>query len=65
MPWRPHPDAAVIAVSHADVIKAALCHALGLSLDHHHRLEVSPGSISTIVGGPWGMKVHGVNELPA
>ena len=60
-----HPDVAVIAVSHADVIKAALCHALGLSLDHHHRLEVSPGSISTVVGGPWGMKVHGVNELPA
>ena len=58
------PDgAAVAAVSHADVIKAALCHALGLSLDHHGRFEVSPGSVSTIVGGAWGMKVHSLNEV--
>ena len=60
-----HAEAAIAAVSHADVIKAALCHALGLSLDHHHRFEVSPGSISTIVGGAWGMKVHSLNEVPA
>ena len=60
------PSATIIAaVSHADIIKAALCHALGLSLDHHHRFEVSPGSISTIVGGQWGMKVHSLNECPA
>ena len=58
-------DTAIAAVSHADVIKAALCHALGLPLDHHHRFEVSPGSISCIVGGRWGLKVHGVNECPA
>ncbi len=59
-----HPDAAVAAVCHSDVIKAALCHALGLSLDHHHRLEISPGSISVIVGGAWGLKVNSINEVP-
>ena len=60
-----HPEAAIVAVSHSDVIKALLCHALGLSIDHHHRFEVSPGSISTIVAGTWGMTVHGMNERPA
>jgi broad specificity phosphatase PhoE len=61
---RRHADQAVVAVSHGDVIKAALCHALGLCLDHHGRIEVGPGSISTIVVAPWGLKVHSINEAP-
>ncbi len=61
--WRSRGDGAVAAVSHADVIKAALAHALGLCLDHHARLEVSPASISTIVIGSWGLKVERVNEV--
>lgn len=61
---RRHADQAIVAVSHADVIKAALCHALGLCLDHHGRIEVGPGSISTVVAAPWGLKVHGINEAP-
>ncbi|RAK52810.1 histidine phosphatase family protein [Phenylobacterium deserti] len=59
-----HPDQKIAAVSHADAIKAALAHALGLSLDQHHRLEVSPGSISVLVTGDWGMKVQSINEVP-
>lgn len=61
--WRSRGSGAVAAVSHADVIKAALAHALGLCLDHHARLEVSPASISTIVIGSWGLKVERVNEV--
>jgi broad specificity phosphatase PhoE len=61
---RRHADQAIVAVSHADVIKAALCHALGLCLDHHGRIEVGPGSISTVVVAPWGLKVHSINEAP-
>jgi probable phosphoglycerate mutase len=61
---RRHADQAIVAVSHGDVIKAALCHALGLCLDHHGRIEVEPGSISTIVVAPWGLKVHSINEAP-
>jgi broad specificity phosphatase PhoE len=61
---RRHADQAIVAVSHGDVIKAALCHALGLCLDHHGRIEVDPGSISTIVVAPWGLKVHSINEAP-
>jgi broad specificity phosphatase PhoE len=61
--WRSRGDGAVAAISHADVIKAALAHALGLCLDHHARLEVSPASISTVVIGSWGLKVERVNEV--
>lgn len=53
----------IAAVSHADVIKAALAHALGLCLDHHARLEVSPASISTVVVGVWGLNVQRMNEV--
>jgi broad specificity phosphatase PhoE len=58
------PQGAVIAVSHGDVIKAALAFVLGLSLDHHDRLEIDPGSISMIQTGEWGLKVLRVNEVP-
>jgi len=61
--WRSRGGGAIAAVSHADVIKAALAHALGLCLDHHARLEVSPASISTVVIGSWGLKVERVNEV--
>lgn len=62
---RLHPDQRVVAVSHGDVIKAALIAGLGLSLDEHHRIEVSPGSLSVIAAGDWGLKVHSMNEVPA
>jgi len=61
---RRHPDHKVAAVSHSDAIKAVLAHALGLSLDQHHRLEVSPGSVSVLVVGDWGVKVQSINEVP-
>lgn len=60
---RRKPGARVAVVSHADVIKAALLHYLGTSLDHHDRIEIAPASISTLVVGPWGAKLIGINEL--
>jgi probable phosphoglycerate mutase len=54
-----------VAVSHSDVIKAALAFVLGLSIDHHDRLEIDPGSISIIQTGDWGLKVLRINEVPA
>lgn len=59
---RRHAGETVVAVTHGDVIKAALAEALGLSLDHHDRFEVSPASISVLVAGDWGKKVWSVNE---
>jgi probable phosphomutase (TIGR03848 family) len=44
-----HPGQALLAVvSHGDVIRAVLAAALGMSLDHLHRLEVSPASVSVL-----------------
>lgn len=44
-----HQHGIVAAVSHADVIRGILLEALGLPLDHIHRLEVvAPASVSAI-----------------
>ena len=58
-----HPGQTVAAVSHGDIIKALIAHALNLSLDDLQRFEVSPASVSIIAAGAWGMKVHAVNEV--
>jgi len=54
----------VAAVSHADVIKCAALLALGLSASAHDRFEIGPGSITTLVAGTWGLKLHSLNETP-
>ena len=58
-----HRGGVVVAVSHADPIKAALAHALGMHLDLFQRLAIAPGSITTIVYGAGGPTVLGVNAL--
>ena len=55
---------AVIAVTHADVIKAVLAHALGMPLDLMHRLEISPASRSILVLGAGFARVEAVNLPP-
>jgi probable phosphoglycerate mutase len=50
-----HPGETVVAVSHADPIKAAVADALGTHLDLFQRIVVSPCSITAILysaGGP-------------
>jgi broad specificity phosphatase PhoE len=56
-----HRGGVVVAVSHADPIKAALAHALGMHLDLFQRLAVGPASISTIAYRASGPTVLGVN----
>lgn len=47
---RDHDDGdLVVAVSHADPIKAAVAHFLGMSLDAFQRIVISPASISVIM----------------
>ena len=58
-----HRGSVVVAVSHADPIKAALAQALGMHLDLFQRLAVAPGSITTIAYGAVGPTVLGVNSL--
>lgn len=56
---------AVVLVSHADVIKAAVCDVLGLPIDRIDRFDIAPASITTLVAGPWGAKLIGLNEVVA
>jgi len=53
---------AVVLVSHADVIKAAVCHFLGVPLANLDRFEISPASVTTLVIGGWGSKLLALNE---
>jgi len=52
----------VALVSHADVIKAAVMHHLGLPVDHWSRFDIAPASISRLVVGDWGARLLGLNE---
>ena len=45
---RRHPGEAVVAVSHADPIKAVVSDALGTHLDLFQRIVVSPCSVTAI-----------------
>lgn len=53
----------IALVSHADVIKAAVSHFLGLPIDAWPRFDIAPASITTSVAGDWGVKVVTVNEI--
>ncbi len=52
----------VALVSHADVLKAAVCKVLGLSLGDCFRFDIDPASITTVVSGDWGSKLLRLNE---
>jgi broad specificity phosphatase PhoE len=56
------PDARVVVVSHAEVIRAALLHVLKLPLDEFWRIEVAPASVSTLVIDGDHSEVERVNE---
>jgi probable phosphomutase (TIGR03848 family) len=61
-----HRNGAVAVVSHADVIRAVIAHALGTPLDHLLRMEVSPASVSALRIWEDTVQVLGVNaEGPA
>ena len=51
----------VAAVSHGDVIRAALLFFLGMPIDFVHRLEVSPGRVSVVDLGDGEPAVRQVN----
>ena len=57
-----HPGETVVAVSHADPIKAAVAHAMGTHLDLFQRIVVSPCSVSAVLYGVDGPIVLGVNS---
>jgi probable phosphoglycerate mutase len=58
-----HPGRTVVAVSHADPIKAVVAHALGTPLDLFQRIMIAPASISAIAYRRHGPAVLTVNSL--
>jgi probable phosphoglycerate mutase len=57
-----HPGATVVAVSHADPIKAAVAQALGTHLDLFQRIVISPCSITAVLYSTTGPVVLAVNS---
>jgi probable phosphomutase (TIGR03848 family) len=56
-----HPGETIVAVSHADPIRAAVAHAMGTHLDLFQRVVISPCSLTAIaygVGGPMVLTVN-------
>jgi broad specificity phosphatase PhoE len=60
-----HAGACVAIVSHADVIKLALAHALGSPIELMRRIEVSPASVSTLALELCDVRVLGMNDVAA
>lgn len=58
-----HRGGVVVAVSHADPIKAAVAQALGTHLDLFQRIVVSPCSVTAILYSPEGPVVLTVNSI--
>jgi len=57
-----HPGGVVVAVSHADPIKAAVADALGSHLDLFQRIVISTCSVTAILYGADGPAVLTVNH---
>jgi len=50
-------------VTHGDVIRCLLLLFLGMSIDHIHRLEIAPASVTEVNLGPYGPKVNCLNGV--
>jgi probable phosphoglycerate mutase len=57
-----HRGGVIVAVSHADPIKAAVAHAMGTHLDLFQRIVISPASVTAIAYGDGGPIVLTVNS---
>lgn len=57
-----HPGGTIVAVSHADPIKAAVAQALGTPLDLFQRIVISPCSITAVLYGTGAPVVLAINS---
>lgn len=58
-----HPEQMIVLVFHADLIKMALAHYLGMHLDVFQRLVIAPASISTMRLGHSRPFIVGMNDI--
>lgn len=57
-----HPNDMIALVFHADLIKMAVAHYLGVHLDNFQRIVISPASISTLILGHSRPYIANVND---
>lgn len=57
-----HPGQTIAIVGHADLIKSAVAHYLGVHFDLFQRIVISTASISTISFYPMGPRIITVND---
>lgn len=56
---------AIVCVSHADMIKLAIAHYLGLPLDLFQRILIAPASISTLIVRDGSVRLANLNDTRA
>ena len=56
------PDGRIVLVTHAEVIRAAVLHALHMRLDDFARIEIAPASINTLAVGSHGCELVALNR---
>ena len=59
---REGPQGVMVMVTHAEVIRAALLHWLGRSLDDHSGVEVAPASVTVLASGRTGIRIVAANQ---
>jgi probable phosphoglycerate mutase len=57
-----HPGQIIAVIGHADLIKAAVAHYLGVHFDLFQRIVISTASITTITFTPMGPRIVTVND---
>lgn len=60
--YQPGEDVSIAVVSHGDVVRGLLLLMLGMAIDHIHRLEIAPGSVSEVLVGAGEPRVVHVNQ---
>jgi broad specificity phosphatase PhoE len=58
-----HPGQTAAIVSHAEIIRSAVLHSLGLSPDRFHQVDIAPASVTTLALRDDGVEVLTVNEV--
>jgi broad specificity phosphatase PhoE len=56
-------SATLALVTHGDVIRCLLLLFLGMSIDHIHRLEIAPASLTEVILGPHGPVLNCLNQV--
>ena len=56
------PAGRIVLVSHAEPIRAAVLHYLGMPLTAYDRIQIDLASTTTLEAGQWGARLRSLNE---